>query len=295
MDGLRKVPDNVPNAADADRQSRQAADANPRPVRRPTTSFAHHNNAMLRTFPRPLRLRLRVRLSATDCYTTRPLRRDRSARCSTRWDAIMGVMLPTLREDRRKTYSPVLPISPSSGPRAPGAGRGDRRRGRADRVRRRGRQPRPAIGVRRPGQAAVEGRLGGALGRARGRLRDVGQGPDRQRHPVGQDRAHPRRPPARGLQLRDVPRRKGREDLQVEGQRPQPRGVAALRQRGEPRLLHLPRAAQGEEPAHRGHPARGRRILAVPRQLSGPAARAEARQPGAPHPWRQGAGDARCR
>ena len=31
------------------------------------------------------------------------------------WDAIMGVMLPTLREDRRKTYSPVLPISPSSG------------------------------------------------------------------------------------------------------------------------------------------------------------------------------------
>ena len=28
------------------------------------------------------------------------------------WDAIMGVMLPTLREDRRKTYSPVLPISP---------------------------------------------------------------------------------------------------------------------------------------------------------------------------------------
>ena len=31
------------------------------------------------------------------------------------WDAIMGVMLPTLREDRRKTYSPVLPISPTSG------------------------------------------------------------------------------------------------------------------------------------------------------------------------------------
>jgi lysyl-tRNA synthetase class 1 len=31
------------------------------------------------------------------------------------WDAIMGVMLPTLREDRRKTYSPLLPISPTSG------------------------------------------------------------------------------------------------------------------------------------------------------------------------------------
>jgi lysyl-tRNA synthetase class 1 len=31
------------------------------------------------------------------------------------WDAVMGVMLPTLGEDRRKTYSPLLPISPTSG------------------------------------------------------------------------------------------------------------------------------------------------------------------------------------
>jgi lysyl-tRNA synthetase class 1 len=31
------------------------------------------------------------------------------------FDAIMGIMLPTLREERRKTYSPVLPISPSNG------------------------------------------------------------------------------------------------------------------------------------------------------------------------------------
>ena len=52
---------------------------------------------------------------------------------------------------------------------------------------------------------------------------------------------------------------------------------------------------EGQEPAPRRHPARGRRILAVPRQLSRPADRAEARQSGPPHPWRQGARRRRCR
>ena len=47
------------------------------------------------------------------------------------WDAIMGVMLPTLREDRRKTYSPVLPISPTSGRVLQVPVEVDRRRGRA--------------------------------------------------------------------------------------------------------------------------------------------------------------------
>ena len=50
-----------------------------------------------------------------------------------------------------------------------------------------------------------------------------------------------------------------------------------------------------QEPAPRRHPARGRRILAVPRELCRPADRAEARQSGAPHPQRQGAGGRRCR
>jgi lysyl-tRNA synthetase class 1 len=49
MDGLRKVPDNVPEPGDAGGQSRQAADPHPRPLR-DSRSFAHHNNAMLRSF-----------------------------------------------------------------------------------------------------------------------------------------------------------------------------------------------------------------------------------------------------
>jgi lysyl-tRNA synthetase class 1 len=53
-------------------------------------------------------------VSATECYASG--RFDEVIRQVLRnWDAVMGVMLPTLREERRRTYSPVLPISPASG------------------------------------------------------------------------------------------------------------------------------------------------------------------------------------
>ena len=79
----------------------------------------------------------------------------------------MGVMLPTLREERRQTYSPVLPISPTSGrvlqvpvevidAEAGLIAFDDEDGSRIEQSR-----------VRRPGQAPVEGRLGDALGRAR--------------------------------------------------------------------------------------------------------------------------------
>ena len=113
MDGLRKVPDNVPNARLADRKSRQAADPNPRPVRH------------ARKLRRSTTMRCCAASSTASGSTTNSSRRpiatpaaafDEVIRKVLRgWDAIMGVMLPTLREDRRKTYSPVLPISPTSG------------------------------------------------------------------------------------------------------------------------------------------------------------------------------------
>jgi len=112
MDGLRKVPDNVPN-------QQLLADNLGKPLTRipdpfgEHESFAHHNNAMLRRFLDLYGFDYEF-LSATDCYTSG--RFDEVIRkVLHRWDAIMGVMLPTLREDRRKTYSPVLPISPTSG------------------------------------------------------------------------------------------------------------------------------------------------------------------------------------
>ncbi|MCL6729159.1 lysine--tRNA ligase [Sphingomonas hankyongi] len=112
MDGLRKVPDNVPNQALLTENLGKPLTQIPDPFGT-HESFAHHNNAMLRSFLDRFGFDYEF-VSATDCYTSG--RFDDVLRQVLRsWDAIMDVMLPTLGEDRRKTYSPVLPISPSSG------------------------------------------------------------------------------------------------------------------------------------------------------------------------------------
>ena len=112
MDGLRKVPDNVPNQELLESNLGKPLTRIPDPFGQ-YESFAHHNNAMLRRFLDRYGFDYEF-LSATDCYTSG--RFDEVIRKVLHgWDAIMGVMLPTLREDRRKTYSPVLPVSPSTG------------------------------------------------------------------------------------------------------------------------------------------------------------------------------------
>src|SRR3954453_9341965 len=112
MDGLRKVPDNVPKAEMLTENLGKPLTKIPDPFGE-HESFAHHNNAMLRGFLDRYGFDYEF-LSATDCYTSG--RFDGVVRkVLLGFEAIMGVMLPTLREDRRKTYSPVLPISPASG------------------------------------------------------------------------------------------------------------------------------------------------------------------------------------
>ncbi|MGE5064779.1 MAG: lysine--tRNA ligase [Myxococcales bacterium] len=112
MDGLRKVPDNVPNQAMLEENLGKPLTQIPDPFGT-DQSFAHHNNAMLRHFLDRYGFDYEF-VSATDCYTSG--RFDAVIRKVLHgFDAIMGVMLPTLREDRRKTYSPVLPISPTTG------------------------------------------------------------------------------------------------------------------------------------------------------------------------------------
>jgi len=112
MDGLRKVPDNVP-------MQEMLAEHLGKPLTRipdpfgSHESFAHHNNAMLRHFLDRFGFDYEF-VSATDCYSSGQF--DEIIRQVLRnSDGVMGVMLPTLREERRATYSPVLPISPSSG------------------------------------------------------------------------------------------------------------------------------------------------------------------------------------
>jgi lysyl-tRNA synthetase, class I len=112
MDGLRKVPDNVPNGA-------MLAEHLGRPLSRipdpfgTHESFAAHNNARLRDFLDRYGFDYEF-ASATDYYTSGRFD-DQLRNVLRNFDAIMGVMLPTLRAERRATYSPVLPVSPKTG------------------------------------------------------------------------------------------------------------------------------------------------------------------------------------
>ncbi|MEO6579872.1 MAG: lysine--tRNA ligase, partial [Sphingomicrobium sp.] len=112
MDGLRKVPDNVPDQAMLTAHLGQPLTKIPDPFGT-HDSFAAHNNAMLRHFLDRFGFDYDF-ASSTDYYTSGKFD-DAIRGVLAQWDAILGVMLPTLREERRQTYSPILPISPASG------------------------------------------------------------------------------------------------------------------------------------------------------------------------------------
>ena len=109
MDGLRKVPDNIPNQGLLAAYIGHPLSRIPDPFGR-YESFAHHNNAMLRSFLDRFGFDYEF-VSASDMYNSGGF--DDALKSVLRnFGAIMDVMLPTLREERRKTYSPVLPVSP---------------------------------------------------------------------------------------------------------------------------------------------------------------------------------------
>ena len=112
MDGLRKVPDNVPNGAMLAEHLGKPLSRIPDPFGT-HDSFAAHNNARLRDFLDRYGFDYEF-ASSTDYYASG--RFDDALRLVlAQFDAIQAVMLPTLRAERRATYSPVLPISPTTG------------------------------------------------------------------------------------------------------------------------------------------------------------------------------------
>ena len=112
MDGLRKIPDNVPNKAMLEEDRDKPVTS----VRDPFgeyDSFGAHNNARLRAFLDSFGFDYTF-MSSTETY--RSGRFDEVLlRILERFDAIQAIMLPTLGEERRATYSPFLPISPKTG------------------------------------------------------------------------------------------------------------------------------------------------------------------------------------
>jgi lysyl-tRNA synthetase, class I len=112
MDGLRKVPDNVPNGDMLREHLGKSLTAIPDPFGT-HDSFGAHNNARLKAFLDRFGFEYEF-LSATECY--------RSGKFDAalldvlaNYEKVKNIVLPTLGEERRATYSPFLPISPKSG------------------------------------------------------------------------------------------------------------------------------------------------------------------------------------
>jgi len=112
MDGMRKVPDNVPDPAMLHSHLHKPLTAVPDPFGE-FDSFGNHNNAMLRRFLDTFGFQYDF-ISATDYYKSGQMD-DILLRASERYDAIMAIMLKSLREERQQTYSIFLPISPQTG------------------------------------------------------------------------------------------------------------------------------------------------------------------------------------
>lgn len=113
MDGLRKVPDNVPNKDMLAQHLGKPLTQVPDPFSNEYPSFGAHNNARLRAFLDTFGFEYEF-MSSTDCYKSG--RFDKALlTVLERFDAVMKIMLPSLREERASSYSPFLPISPRTG------------------------------------------------------------------------------------------------------------------------------------------------------------------------------------
>ena len=112
MDGLRKVPDNIPNKQLISGHLGKPLTQVPDPFGK-FDSVAHHNNAMLRAFLDRFGFEYEF-ASSTEYY--RAGRFDKALlHMLDRFDQVQAIMLPSLREERASTYSPFLPIHPRTG------------------------------------------------------------------------------------------------------------------------------------------------------------------------------------
>src|SRR5476651_2160871 len=113
MDGLRKVPDNVPNKEMLAAHLGKPLTSVPDPFSNEYTSFGAANNARLRAFLDSFGFEYEFQ-SATDYYKGGKF--DSMLLSMLRhYDEVQAIMLPTLGEERRATYSIFLPISPKTG------------------------------------------------------------------------------------------------------------------------------------------------------------------------------------
>ena len=112
LDGMRKVPENVPQQALLQENIQKPLTSVPDPFGE-YESFGHHNNAMLRRFLDTFGFDYEF-YSATEFYGSGQFD-EVLLRAAERYDAIMEIMLKSLREERQQSYSCFLPIHPETG------------------------------------------------------------------------------------------------------------------------------------------------------------------------------------
>jgi lysyl-tRNA synthetase class 1 len=112
MDGLRKIPDNVPNQELLNKNLHKPLTTVPDPFEK-YNSFGEHNNEMLKSFLDQFKFKYNFK-SSTSLYK-KGFFNPTLQIILENYKSIMDIIIPTLGKERQKTYSPFLPICPETG------------------------------------------------------------------------------------------------------------------------------------------------------------------------------------
>ncbi len=112
MDGLRKVPDNIPNKEKLELNLHKPLTTIPDPFEK-FSSFGEHNNEMLKNFLNKFNFKYTFK-SSTELYKSGFFNSTLKIILEN-YKNIMDIIIPTIGKERQKTYSPFLPICPDTG------------------------------------------------------------------------------------------------------------------------------------------------------------------------------------
>ncbi len=112
MDGLRKIPENIPNKDLLENNLHKPLTVVPDPFKK-FNSFGEHNNEMLKNFLNNFNFKYTFK-SSTELYKSGFFNETLKIILK-KYNDIMDIIIPTLGKERQKTYSPFLPICPETG------------------------------------------------------------------------------------------------------------------------------------------------------------------------------------
>lgn len=112
MDGLRKIPDNIPNPEILEQNLNKPLTSIPDPFKK-YSSFGEHNNEILKNFLNKFKFNYTFK-SSTQLYKSGQFN-NALVLILNKYQEIIDIVIPTLGKERQKTYSPFLPICPKTG------------------------------------------------------------------------------------------------------------------------------------------------------------------------------------